>query len=152
MQVFQEAKNFIKILEGCQLQAYQDSATVWTIGFGNTAYLKHFKNPRNIVISQSTADQLLNSDLTPVLNAVMSCVVQTLKPNQYASLCAFAFNVGITAFQTSTLLKIINANPNNLNDIKVYWLKWDKITVNGEKEVCLGLQKRRLKEFEFYCS
>ena len=51
----------IKELEGCRLQAYQDAAGVWTIGYGHTYNVRDGDR-----ISQQYADEMLQEDIENV--------------------------------------------------------------------------------------
>ena len=51
----------IKEFEGCKLQAYQDAAGVWTIGYGHTYNVRQGDK-----ISQQYADMLLQEDIEHV--------------------------------------------------------------------------------------
>ena len=51
----------IKEFEGCKLQAYQDAAGVWTIGYGHTYNVRQGDR-----ISQWYADDMLREDLENV--------------------------------------------------------------------------------------
>ena len=48
----------LKKMEGCKLTAYQDTAGVWTIGYGHTAGVK-----RGDRCTQYQAEQFLKEDL-----------------------------------------------------------------------------------------
>jgi lysozyme len=60
---------------------------------------------------------------------------------------SFAYNVGTGAFSTSTLLKKVNANPNDLT-IRNEFARW--IRANGK--IVNGLVNRRKKESDVYFS
>jgi len=125
---------FIKIAEGCKLTAYQDSAGIWTIGYGH-AYVHE-----GMVISQDQAEQLLRNDLYKFQLSVNNLVTVDLTQGQFDALCDFAFNCGSSNLQSSTLLKDINSG--NLADVDVQFPRWDK-----SGGVALGgLLKRREAE------
>jgi lysozyme len=69
-----------------------------------------------------------------------------LHPHSISALVSFAYNVGITAFGKSTLLRIIRENKNNLKDIYIQFKRWNK--ANGE--VLEGLTTRREAEYNLY--
>jgi lysozyme len=60
-------------------------------------------------------------------------------------LVSFAYNVGVANFKKSTLLKLVNANPNDPN-IKNEFMKWKK----ANSVVLNGLIKRRNEESNYY--
>ena len=61
MQISELALEKIKAFEGCRLQAYQDAAEVWTIGYGHTKKVKPGDK-----ISQYWADEYLKEDIEEV--------------------------------------------------------------------------------------
>jgi lysozyme len=70
-----------------------------------------------------------------------------LNPNQLTALVSFAYNNGLRALETSTLLKRLNAgeNPNEVVDEE--FPKWRCTTLqSGEKVISPGLVSRRDKE------
>lgn len=132
--------------EGLKLSSYKCPAGVWTIGFGNTFYENGAKVGPNQHISERRAHQLFenivnkNFNLKPLIKVVLT-------ENQYSALVCFAYNVGMGNFSKSTLLKKVNANPNDETIAKEF-LKWNKA---GGK-VLNGLTKRRQSESDLYFS
>jgi lysozyme len=83
---------------------------------------------------------------------VSKSIKSIISQNQLNALTAFAYNVGfgdvqkkIPGFVTSTLLKKVNANPNDPT-IKEEFLKWNKS--NGK--ILQGLINRRRAESNLY--
>jgi lysozyme len=74
-------------------------------------------------------------------------VKKPLTQNQFNALVSFAYNVGTGAFSTSTLLKKVNANPNDLT-IRNEFARWTR--ANGK--IVNGLVNRRKKESDVYFS
>ena len=68
-----------------------------------------------------------------------------LTDNQYSAICSFAYNVGVPRFRTSTLRRMINANPNNPL-IRNEFMKW----VNKGTPFERGLTRRRQAEADLY--
>lgn len=119
---------------------YKDSAGVWTIGFGHAMF-------KGITIQSLTLDQakaLLAQDLLPVITAVKSAVVVPLSQYQFDALVIFAYNVGITAFKTSTLLRLLNAG--NTEGAGAQFAVWNK----AGGVVCPGLVRRRAAEANLF--
>lgn len=88
--------NLIKSFEGFRAKPYQDSAGVWTIGYGHTRGVSEAYP--EITIEQ--AEDLLASDLTAAESAVEHFIHVPLNENQYAALVSLVFNAG-----TGPLLK-----------------------------------------------
>jgi len=111
MKVSDVGISLIKSFEGCRLEAYQDSAKVWTIGYGHTSGVY-----KGQVISQMEADILLRQDLTKAELAVMKYDNKYhWKQNQFDALVSFAFNIGsinqLTAKGTRTIEQISEKIP-----------------------------------------
>lgn len=101
----------IKKFEGCVLTAYQDSAGVWTIGYGHTSGVKEGQT-----ITQAQADSYLKSDLASAEKNVNSFdSVYSWNQNQFDALVSFAFNIGsinqLTANGTRTIATISSKIP-----------------------------------------
>lgn len=93
----------IKRWEGFRNKAYLCPANVWTIGYGHTATCKPGQ-----VISIARGEQLLEDDLSSFEQAVNDLVKVPLTQNQFDALVSFTYNVGVTAFGKSTLLRYLN--------------------------------------------
>ncbi len=89
--------------EGSRLSAYQDSGGRWTIGYGRAEGVYP-----GMTCSQDEADAWLEEAMGAVLAAVRTLVTVTLNDNQAAALADFAYNVGVGAFEASTLLHLLN--------------------------------------------
>ena len=120
--------------------AYQDIVGVWTIGYGETKNVT-----KGMTITQAQADDMVQKRYDEFEASVKSALKVPLTPNQLGALTCFVYNVGVNAFNKSTLLKLINskAKPEN---IKVQFLRWNKA---GGK-VVNGLTKRRQAELELF--
>jgi lysozyme len=91
--------------EGCKLTAYQDVKGVWTIGIGHTGP----EVVPGLTITQAQAQTLLVNDLSGAAACVNNAVSVPLSQQQFDALVDFVYNVGPGAFETSTLLKNLNA-------------------------------------------
>lgn len=103
-QISAEGLAHVKRWEGLRLDSYRDVAGVWTIGYGHTG------SPAapGVSITEAEAEVLLRSDLSTAETAVAQMVKVPLSDEQHAALVSFVFNVGVTAFAKSTLLKVLN--------------------------------------------
>lgn len=145
MTISSNGLQFIRLREGVELVAYQDSANVWTIGYGSTYYKNGKKVQPGDVISQAQADELFNAVATSFASQVNDSLKAIVNQNQFDALVSFAYNVGIGAFRKSTLLKKVNANPNDAT-IRNEFLKWNR----AGGRVVDGLTKRRNLESNLY--
>ncbi len=95
----------IESFEGYRAEAYLDPVGVFTIGFGHTGPGTRTMGP----LSRAQAGQLLRRDVAGFEHGVDAAVKVPLTPGQFSALVSFAYNVGLGAFRTSTLLKKLNA-------------------------------------------
>lgn len=145
-----EGYDLIKHYEGCKLKAYRCPAGIWTIGYGNTRYTNGDKVKEGDRITQEEANALFQKTVDnfeyQVKLLLGNELCTKLHPHSLSALVSFAYNVGITAFGKSTLLRIIRENKNNLKDIYIQFKRWNK--ANGE--VLEGLITRREAEYGLY--
>tara|TARA_R110000823_G_scaffold311129_1_gene436409 strand:- start:1003 stop:1452 length:450 start_codon:yes stop_codon:yes gene_type:complete len=139
--------NLLAELEGLELQAYKCSAGVWTIGLGNTFYENGGKVKRGDNITKEQAYSLFYLIAAKFEKAINDNVKAEINQKQFNSLFCWVYNIGISAFKKSTLLRILNANPNDGNIAKQF-LRWNKIAGVESK----GLTNRRIKESSLYFS
>lgn len=135
----------IRKYEGLRLQAYLCPAGVWSIGFGNTFYENGSKVQEGDKITIDRADRLLFDIVQKFEISVRGLVKKPLNENQIGALTSFAFNVGVGSLKSSTLLKKVNANPDDLT-IRNEFLRWTKA---GGKQL-KGLVARREAEADLY--
>jgi lysozyme len=145
MQLNDKGKDLIKLFEGCKLVAYKCSAAKDTIGYGNTFYENGTSVKPGDKITQERANELFEIIAKEFADKVAPLVKSLVTPNQFAALTSFAYNAGIGNLKSSTLLKKVNANPNDPS-IALEFAKWDKA---GGK-VLAGLTKRRASESKLY--
>lgn len=137
----------LKSFESCCLQAYQDSANVWTIGWGATYYSDYKKVKQGDTISQVEADELLKFHINEFETSVRYLLDGLYLPTKCIdALVIFAYNCGVTALAKSTLFRKIKEDKTKLDVIEKEWLRWNK---SGGK-VLNGLTRRRKAEFEVY--
>lgn len=136
-----KATKLIKEFESLRLQAYLCPAKVWTIGWGHTKGVK-----KGMKITEEQAEELLREDMQEAIDVVDKLGVD-LSENQYNALVSFVFNIGGSAFATSTIRRKILANPND-KKIKDEFLRW----VYADGKMLKGLENRRKKEAELYFS
>ena len=101
MQISELALEKIKAFEGCRLQAYQDAAEVWTIGYGHTRDVR-----RGDQITQFTAEEYLRMDIAECVAQIETLGLELTLP-QLDALVSFVFNLGIGRLRRSTLLRYI---------------------------------------------
>ena len=146
MRLNQTGYDLIKQFEGLVLKPYLCSANVPTIGYGNTFYENGVKvKMSDAQITKQRAEELLKINADRFASKVANLLKKEVTQNQFNALVSFAYNVGSGALASSTLLKLVNINPNDGNIAKEF-LKWNK----GGGKVIDGLTKRRIKESALY--
>lgn len=135
----------IQGFEGLKLTAYQDSAGIWTIGYGNITYEDGKRVQKGDSITQEKADLLFKYYANKFASQVDSLITKPISQNQFNALVSLAYNIGIGALQKSTILKKVNNNPKDAS-IKDEFMKW----VNAGGKKIQGLINRREKEYKLY--
>ena len=138
--------DLIKQFEGFSSKPYLCPAKICTIGYGATFY----QNGKKITmadkpITEKEAIELLKFMLARFEQYVDSYCVDSLTQNQFDALVSFCYNVGPANLKASTLLKKVNANPND-ETIREELKKWNK----GGGKVLKGLTRRREAEANLY--
>jgi lysozyme len=149
MKITKASNNLIELIkkfEGFSAKPYLCPAKVVTIGYGNTFYANGEKvKITDIPISELQAVDLLKDTLKQYEKAVDSYCRDDINQNQFDALVDFAYNCGNGNLKSSTLLKKVNANPNDIT-IGLEFAKWNK----GGGKILNGLVKRRAAESELY--
>jgi lysozyme len=149
MKITKASNNLIELIkkfEGFSSKPYLCPAKVATIGYGNTFYANGEKvKLTDISISEIQAVDLLKDTLKQYERAVDSYCRDDINQNQFDALVDFAYNCGNGNLKSSTLLKKVNANPNDIT-IGLEFAKWNK----GGGKILNGLVKRRAAESELY--
>ena len=141
MHINQKGLDLIKKFEGCELEAYLCPAGVVTIGYGHTATARLGQ-----VISEAEAEALLREDVKDAEAAVDRLISVPLTDDEFSALVSFVFNVGATAFEDSTLLKMLNAEAKTASN---QLLRWNK---GANREELQGLTRRRYAERALFMS
>jgi len=100
----------IQQFEGFVDRAYPD-ANGFSIGFGtnlNTPeLLAKYKQP-DVTITRDEAALLMIGKIGQIEDAFTKVITVPLTQNQYDALASFTYNMGIGAFEASTMLKLLN--------------------------------------------
>ncbi|WP_261169046.1 lysozyme [Serratia ficaria] len=94
----------IPSLEGVEYKPYRDVVGVLTVCYGHTG--------ADIIpgktYSEAECKAMLDKDLVPFARSVERSVKVSASEYQKAALISFSYNVGVKAFESSTLLKKLN--------------------------------------------
>lgn len=138
-------KNLIKEFEGFRAEAYLCPAGIWTVGYGTTK-INGNKVKSGMKITTDEADMFLEQDLKSFEDSINRLVSVELTQNQFDALVAFVYNVGAGNFETSTLLKKLNAGL--FEEAAEQFLRWDK----AKGKTLAGLTRRRKAEKNLFLS
>jgi lysozyme len=140
------ASNFIAKWEGLKLQAYRDIVGIWTIGFGNT-FNPFTGEPvkQGLIITENEARRWLNKTVGDFREKVEALVKVPLKDTQLDALTSLAYNIGLGAFQRSTLLRLLNAGQ-PAETVAEQFLRWNR----AAGKVVRGLTLRRQAEKDLF--
>lgn len=140
MQISESGKALIKRFEGCRLEAYQDQAGVWTIGYGSTSGAH-----RGLRWTQAQADKMFEAEVTNFSERVAQLVKVTVAQCRFDALVSLAYNIGLGAFGQSTLLTHLNRA--EYREAALQFCVWNKAGGVFNK----GLLARRAEEMYLFC-
>lgn len=117
----------------------------WTIGYGTTSATGH-NVYQGLKITEETAELWLQEAIDKTAEDVQKVVKVPLKQAQLDALASFVYNIGITKFTKSTILKLLNDGKyHHAADEFVRWRM-----ANGK--VSKGLEERRVEERALFLS
>lgn len=142
------ALKVIRKWEGCRLEAYLCPAGVPTIGYGATRMIDRAVRMGD-KITQEMADEMLQNEVehlfAPGVFSLLP-VAKKWRAEQTAAIISFAYNVGLSALEESTLRKRILAGE-DVNKVVIEELpRWNK----GGGKVLEGLVNRRKDEIALF--
>lgn len=125
----------LQYFESCRLEAYWDAdGKVWTIGWGDAGP----DVVKGLRITQAEADERLQRRLArEFVPGVLNALTRPASQAQLDAMVDLAYNIGVGAFQASTLVRLFNAG--DQAGAAEQFLRWNK---SGGK-VLLGLRRRR---------
>lgn len=126
---------FVGMWEGKELRAYQDIVGVWTICYGETRGVR----PGDVATGAQCDAQLAKA-LDEYNAGLNGCLTATVPDKVRVALVSWAYNVGVGAACSSTLVKL--ANVGDLVGACNQLPRWNRA---GGREV-KGLTNRRLAE------
>ena len=138
-QISSETIAQIKLLEGFRARATPLGDGRWTVGYGHVASTK-----RTSIVTRAQADLLLRFDLNVISEALSTLIYTPLNSNQIDALGSFVYNIGLQAFEDSTVLRLINAG--DLLEAATAMEQWCHATVAGQPQEVDGLIRRRAME------
>jgi lysozyme len=129
--------------EGLRLKPYLDSAGIPTIGIGCTYYENGVRvTMKDKAITKERAKSLFRNLLSIYEKAVWSNTRDDISQNEFDALGSLCFNIGVSHFKGSTVLRLVNAKADQ--GITKAFEMWKY--ANGQPE----LLPRRQREAELY--
>lgn len=153
MKLNEKGYRLIAEFEGLRLSPYyateeEKRKGIVTIGYGNTSYPNGTKvKITDAKISEVEAFEMLKIVSDNFASKVFALIKKDITQNQFNAVVSLAYNIGIGNFGKSTLLKLVNINPNDAMISKEF-LKWKQ----QSGKVLNGLTTRRIKESALYYS
>lgn len=146
MHMTEEGLALIRRFEGFRGQAYRCPAGIWTIGYGHTSNAGPPRVSPGMTMSEAEARRVLAADVERFATGVRAALTREVSPEQFSALVSFAFNVGIGAFRSSSVLRAVNegdfdAVPGRLG----LWVK-------AKGKTLPGLVRRRAAEAEMFAA
>lgn len=135
MRMLVEFEGLHKKLPDGRYQSYRCPANVATIYAGLTHGVKD-----GMIITEEQGQRMLAKELAKFEDAVERLVKGELTQNRFDSLVLLTFNIGIGAFQKSTLLRELNRG--NTAAVPGQFMRW----VKGGGKTLPGLVRRRAAE------
>lgn len=130
-----KAIDLLKRIEKLATKPYDDQTaldiTEWvkgaTIGYGHLISKSEWTKYKD-GISKEEAIELFQSDLAPFIKTVQSTVKTNIKQNEFDALIILIFNIGVTAFRHSSVLKLINdpSAKTTYKNLESAWKAWNK--------------------------
>lgn len=146
--ISQRGAAFIKQEEGFQPRAYKDGVSpvgiqLYSIGYGHQITGSDGLS-KNSVIDAATADRLFDADVASREKAIIKNVRVPLTQGQFDALASLTYNIGIGAFQGSTLLRKLNAK--DYAGARAEFAVWNK-SAGKVHPVLVGRRQREANMF-----
>jgi lysozyme len=136
MQVSDQGLALIRQFEGFSPLPYRCPAGRLTVGYGHVIATDEAYNGINL----AQGEDMLKEDVNIVMSGIANLVRIPLEQCQFDALVALAYNIGLQAFERSTLLRLLNAN--DLKNAAGQFGRW--VYAGGQRME--GLVRRRAAE------
>lgn len=145
----QLGRDFLAKEEGIVLHPYLDKAGIPTIGIGCTYYPggRKVKMTDSPLPNEAAAWELFDQVNDNFLMTVYSTTRDDINQNQFNSLLSLCYNIGTGHFKSSTVLRLVNNNPNDSAIADAFYM-WRFSTIDGvKKPILAGRRKREAKMY-----
>ncbi len=137
----QKGIDFLVKEEGLRLKPYRDSVGIPTTGIGMTYYPDSGKRVTmsDPPLTKEQAVSMFASIVKPYEAAVWSVTRDDITQNNFNALVSLAYNIGVGGFKKSTVVKIVNNNPNDprIADAFQMWKKPIILLPRRKREVAM---------------
>ena len=132
--------DFLEARERFRPTAYKPTPRdKWTIGYGHTDGVSE-----GDTCTLDQAKTWLRDDAMTAVRAINQHVTVALTQSQFDALCSLVFNIGVAAFEESTLLH--HLNDKHYDAAAAEFLRWD----HQAGVVLAGLRERRKAERDHF--
>ncbi|MGP4772512.1 lysozyme [Acinetobacter sp. PFS20] len=132
--------DLIASFEDTRFKAYDDGVGIWTIGIGTTVYPNGVEVKEGDTCTLEQAKSYFKQDLAKFEKTVNDSVKVPLTQNQFDALVSLTYNIGSSAFKSSTLLKKLNKR--DYQGAADQFTLWNK----AKGKILDGLTRRRAAE------
>lgn len=141
MNIGDRGLDLIRAFEGFRADPYLDAVGVPTIGYGSTYYPDGQRvRLTDPPISEPEARRLMQATLAEFEDGISAALRVGVTQSQFDALVCWAFNVGVSAAQQSTLMHRLNAG--DVQGAADQFLRWNR----AGGQVLRGLTRRREAE------
>lgn len=127
------------------VDAYFDS-NGYAIGWGSRYDLDGSPISSSQSSRVSYCKLLFDRDVKNAEATVNQSVTASLKQGQFDALIDFVYQFGASKFKSSTLLKVVNSNPNDINAVATELRRW--INVNGQpNNVLIARREKNITQY-----
>ena len=141
MNIGDRGLDLIRAFEGFRADPYLDAVGVPTIGYGSTYYPDGQRvRLTDPPISEPEARRLMQATLAEFEDGISAALRVGVTQSQFDALICWAFNIGVSAAQNSTLMKKLNSG--DYFGAADQFLRWNK----AGGVVLSGLSRRREAE------
>lgn len=130
--------------EGCRLVAYRCPAGIWTCGWGETDGVTAATR-----WTQDYADRRFLDSLQERADAVLAACTMQPTPHQLAAMVSLAYNIGVTAFRKSSVLRAHNRGDHDAA-ARAFSMFNKARDSSGKLRPLAGLTSRRAAEAALY--
>ncbi|GMI29666.1 hypothetical protein TeGR_g7860 [Tetraparma gracilis] len=141
--------------EGFSSSCYKDTEGIYTIGYGHACQSSADELPQYGVtchsgacsgtLTEAQGREVLDSDVSGFVSCVQKATTAKVTQNQFDALVSFAYNVGCGAYQSSTLLRELNAGQLTDQEAQYQFTRW-------HSGCTAGLERRRFAESQLFSS